>query len=171
MVEDLLDFGRLEANAKPYRPVRIDLPQLLQEVIAEFSTEQRLASGAVRLQSAEPVAVTIDRESLVRVLWNLLDNAVKYSAAEPDITVRVYRSGGQARVEVSDRGLGIEEVDRERIFEKFVRGTAAAHTRARGTGLGLAMVRQILADQGGSVEVSGAKGTGATFTITLEVTE
>jgi signal transduction histidine kinase len=171
MVEDLLDFGRMEANAKPYRPERLDLPQLMQEVIAEFSTERRLASGAIRLQSVEPIAVTIDRESLVRALWNLLDNAVKYSAIEPDITVRIFRSGGLAKLEVSDRGVGIEEADRERIFDKFVRGTAAARTRARGTGLGLAMVRQILADQGGTIEVSGANGTGATFTITLNMTE
>jgi signal transduction histidine kinase len=171
MVEDLLDFGRLEASAKPYRPERLDLSGLLQEVISEFSTEQRLASGAVRLQAEAPIAVTLDRESLVRVVWNLLDNAVKYSAGEPDITVRAFQADGQAKLEVSDRGVGIEEADHERIFEKFVRGTAAARTRARGTGLGLAMVRQILEDQGGTIAVTGVTGAGATFTITLNMTD
>jgi signal transduction histidine kinase len=169
MVEDLLDFGRLEANAKPYRPERLDLPALLAEVIDEFSTERDLPGGAVRLLSDESVAVRIDRESLIRVLWNLLDNAVKYSEGDPDITVRISQADGEVKLEVSDRGVGLEKADHERIFEKFVRGTAAARTRARGTGLGLAMVRQILADQGGTIEASGSQGAGATFTMTLKV--
>jgi signal transduction histidine kinase len=171
MVEDLLDFSRLEASAKPYRPGRFDLPQLLAEVIVEFSSERHLAADAIRLQSDGALAVTIDRESLVRVVWNLLDNAVKYSEGDPDITVRVFQVKRQAKLQVSDRGVGIEEADQERIFEKFVRGAAAARTRARGTGLGLAMVRQILNDQGGTIEVSGAKGAGATFTVTLNMTD
>jgi signal transduction histidine kinase len=160
MVEDLLDFSRLEANAKPYRPERLDLPQLLAEVIVEFSAERHLGTDAIRLQHDQAFAVTIDRESLVRVVWNLLDNAVKYSEGKPKITVRVFQAHGQAKVQVSDCGVGIEEADYERIFEKFVRGAA-----------GLAMVRQLLNDQGGTIEVSGAEGAGATFTVTLNMTD
>jgi two-component system OmpR family sensor kinase len=99
------------------------------------------------------------------VLVNLLDNAVKYSDAVRDITVRVHADGVYAVVEVADRGLGIAHSDQARIFERFYRGSQAS--QRRGFGLGLPIVRELVHAHGGRVAVSSTPGIGSTFRVTL----
>jgi two-component system sensor histidine kinase SenX3 len=111
--------------------------------------------------------VSVDHEALSRAVWNLLDNAVKYSGASREVEVKVTRAGNVVSIAVRDCGIGIAAAEQERIFEKFVRCTTESTTGIRGTGLGLAIVRHIVTAHGGTVNVSSATGEGSTFTIIL----
>ncbi len=113
------------------------------------------------------MACPIDRESLALALWNLLDNAVKYSGQCRTIQVTVERRDGRAVMRVRDGGLGIERRECRAIFEKFVRGDSARANDVKGAGLGLALVRRIVEGHGGTIDVESEPGKGSTFTIVL----
>ncbi len=97
MVEDLLDFGRLEADARPYRPERFNLSRFLQELATEFAIERQLDADSLRLHLEPGISLTMDRESLGRAVWNLLDNAMKYSTGAPEITLTLSQRGWPAQ--------------------------------------------------------------------------
>jgi signal transduction histidine kinase len=102
---------------------------------------------------------------LERLIDNLLGNAMKYTPSDAPIDVRVRETGGEAMLEVADRGPGIADADRERIFERFYRGASAEGTE--GLGLGLAFVAEIARWHGGAVRVENRPGGGALFRVTL----
>jgi len=122
-----------------------------------------------RDSAMHPVAA--DPEALSRALWNLLENAVKYSGTSRRIEVEVSRRGGAVAIAVRDHGIGIPAVEQKRIFHKFVRGEAAKSGGIKGTGLGLATVRHIVDAHGGTVDVCSGEGRGSAFTITLPAKE
>ena len=168
LVESLLDFGRMEAGRRPYRFDRADAGEITREVTEEFRREAAGAGFAIRCRLdsvANPVAA--DREALSRAVWNLLDNAVKYSGASREIEVEVTRRNDLVLIGVRDHGIGIPSPELPRIFQKFVRGAAANSGGIKGTGLGLAIVRHIVDAHGGTVAVTSADGEGSTFTIAL----
>jgi two-component system OmpR family sensor kinase len=110
--------------------------------------------------------VRADSAAIEQALANLLDNAVKYSGDSRVVTVRVRAIGSEARIEVTDRGVGISDADKRRIFEKFFRGAAASLQR-QGFGLGLPIVQELVAAHRGRVEVESEVGQGSTFRIIL----
>jgi len=167
LVEALLNFARMESGRYHFRFERVDLSQLVTEVINEFERERMAGGFAIEFRAASGLACQIDRESLSLAVWNLLDNAVKYSGACRTIQVGVERRGGLAAVSVRDGGLGIAPREQKTIFEKFVRGDAARASETRGTGLGLALVRRIVEGHGGTIAVESEPGKGSTFTIVL----
>ncbi len=172
LVEALLDFGRMEAGRRPYRFERLDAGALAQDVTEEFRRETAGHGFAVECSlNGDSCPVNADSEALSRALWNLLDNAVKYSGESRRIDVGVERDGEVVRLLVRDYGLGVPAGERKRIFDKFVRGDAARALGIKGTGIGLAMVRHIVAAHGGSVEVASGSGKGSVFTIALPVRE
>jgi signal transduction histidine kinase len=168
LVESLLDFARMEAGRRPYNAERLDAGGLAREVIEEFRLEADRAGFQVSCNvDSDDCTVSADREALSRALWNLLDNAVKYSGTSREVEVEVRRTENVVSIAVRDRGIGIAAAEQKRIFEKFVRGTTAGTTGIRGTGLGLAMVRHIVTAHGGTVNVRSAMGESSTFTILL----
>ena len=168
LVESLLDFGRMEAGARPYRLERRDAAELVRSVVDEFEREAVAAGFTVECAiQPESGAVEADSEALGRALWNLLENAVKYSGESRTIWVSAARSNGTVGISVRDRGLGIPAAEQEEIFGKFVRGAACRTHGIKGTGIGLAMVRHIVNAHGGSVSVESAPGEGSTFSIHL----
>jgi two-component system phosphate regulon sensor histidine kinase PhoR len=107
-----------------------------------------------------------DGEALAQALWNLLDNAVKYSGDAPVVQVKV-EAGNKVSIRVKDQGSGISPSDRTRIFRKFVRGSSARASGIKGTGIGLAIVKHIVDAHGGKVLIESESGKGSTFTIQL----
>jgi signal transduction histidine kinase len=168
LVESLLNFGRMEAGAFEYRFEPVDLAALAGDVVAEFRKELASSGHRVELRADDGLLpLRVDREALGRALWNLLDNAVKYSPGRPAIWVDLARDGKHVSIRVRDQGPGIPVEEQKDIFKKFVRGSAARASNVKGTGIGLAMVRHTVRAHGGEVRVESRPGEGSTFTILL----
>jgi two-component system sensor histidine kinase SenX3 len=132
-----------------------------------------VAAAGYRVETtlqSEGARVSADREALGRAIWNLLDNAVKYSPSHKTVWLATAARDGSVEISVRDRGVGVPAEDQRRIFDKFARGANAVASGAKGTGLGLAMVRHIVGAHGGSVRMESTPGAGSTFTITLPLT-
>jgi two-component system phosphate regulon sensor histidine kinase PhoR len=166
LVESLLDFGRMEAGARPYRLEPLDAAELARAVVEEFRQESAGRDVTVECDTSAGTRVRADREALAQALWNLLDNAVKYSGASGVVRVEV-EPGPEVALRVQDQGPGIPAAERKKVFRKFARGSAARGGSVKGTGIGLAMVRHIVDAHGGRVTLDSETGVGSTFTIFL----
>jgi signal transduction histidine kinase len=172
LVEELLDFGRLESGAYRYQFAPVDVAALVQHLIAEFRTDPSAGLHRVELSGeVEGCMVLADRDALARAVLNLLDNAVKYSPDEETIWVTVRRETTSVVVAVRDAGLGIAVGEQQQIFGRFVRGSNARLRQIRGTGVGLAMVRHIMDAHRGAVQVSSRLNEGSTFELRLPADE
>jgi len=172
LVEGLLDFGRMEAGALEFSWERETPSDLVRRVVAEFEAELGESGYHVEL-TGDTTAPTVraDSEALGRAVWNLLDNAVKYSPDRKTVWVDVSQVDGRLAIAVRDEGVGIPVVEREMVFQKFIRGTSSDGSGIKGTGIGLAMVKHIVEAHGGEVRLESEVGQGSTFTILLPVEE
>ena len=170
LVERLLDFGRMEAVAFRHRPKAVDLGSLTRTVVDEFEHVAATSRHEIRV-TVEPELprVEADPEALGQILWNLLDNAIKYSPGQPAVWVEVAREDGFVAIRVRDQGLGIPDQERKRLFQKFVRGSAADAANVKGAGIGLAMVDYVVRAHGGRIRLESAPGEGSTFTVLLKM--
>jgi signal transduction histidine kinase len=170
LVESLLDFGRMEAGQRPYQPLPVDAAGLVGDVVQEFRREAEPRGFSLEWSGHAPgLRINADPDALSRAVWNLLDNAAKYSGEARWIGVELECRDGQALIHVRDRGIGIPAGERKRIFHKFVRGAQARDNLIKGTGLGLAMVQHIVEAHRGAVAVDSEPGRGSTFTISIPV--
>ncbi len=172
LIDNILDFSRIESGRKTYDLVPIDLLEVVRATVKTF--EVRLKPEGFRLDFEEPAdrlpPVTLDPDAIGQALHNLLDNAVKYSQTSKEIRVRVFREGDSALVSVTDHGIGIPKGEQRKIFERFHRvGTGLIHD-VKGSGLGLSIVHHIVQAHRGHVTVDSEPGRGSTFTISLPVT-
>src|SRR5262249_13001124 len=119
LVESLLDFGRMEEGAHPYRFEPHDCTDLVSRVVRDFRGEAQAAGFEVEFSGAGPVRIDTDSESLSRAVWNLLDNAVKYSPDSHRVMVGLERRNGSVFISVHDHGIGIPAHERGAIFAKF----------------------------------------------------
>lgn len=165
LVNDLLDLTRADLDELAFRPGPADLREVATEAVETF---RRGRSAPITLELPEtPLAVTIDPGRMVQVLINLLENAVRYSPVGLPVVVAAMRKGATtARIEVRDRGPGLGAEEQARIFERFVRGTAAEGTS--GLGIGLYLCRAIVDRHGGTIGVDSVAGGGATFWIEIQ---
>ena len=170
LVEGLLDFGRMEAGAMVYRKTDLDAGALVKSVVSDFQREVGDRGYVVELKATDNLpAVHGDPEALGRALWNLLDNATKYSSECKTVWVEVEREGRELAIRVRDRGIGIPAPEQQDILRKFVRGTAAVAAGVKGTGIGLAMVKHLVDAHGGTLRLESETGKGSTFTILLPI--
>ena len=158
---DVLDTASIESGELPYAFQVVDLRPAVQSAVdAILSSEHEI----VVVRTDAEVDVRADPERIQQVLANMLDNAIKNSPVGSRIDVVVTTGDDGARVEVSDRGLGLSESELERAFEKFSRGR---HATVTGTGLGLYICRKIIDAHGGHIEAARRAGGGATVSFTL----
>ena len=148
---------------------KLDVAALVRQSAAEFSERQQASGHRFDLEMAGPAPAYADREALRCVLWNLFENAVKYSPDCATVRVELATKGRQVEIAVRDQGVGIPRGEQRRIFEKFVRGSAARASNIRGTGIGLAMARQIVRAHSGDITVESEPGKGSTFRVMLPV--
>jgi signal transduction histidine kinase len=172
LVESLLNFGRLESGQLQFRFEELDAAALVRQSTEEFARERQARGYRFEIETGgEAVPVRADRDTLQCVFWNLLENAVKYSPGCDTVWVNVARNNGRVEIAVRDRGAGIPPQEQRRVFEKFVRGSAARSSDVRGTGIGLAMARQIVRAHGGDITLESDPGKGSTFRVVLPVVQ
>jgi signal transduction histidine kinase len=168
LVESLLDFGRIEANAFRYRLEAIDPAKMAREVVAEFQEKAAAQGYRVELDAAGALpSIHGDREALGLALRNLLENAVKYSPECRIVWVALARENSRLAIRVRDKGMGIPASEQKEIFKRFVRGSGSKAAHIQGTGVGLAMARRIIDGHGGEIRLESEPGKGSTFTILL----
>ena len=168
LVGDVLDTSRIEAGTFTYRFEDVDLTALVRDSVAGVSIAQDEVAVTAEIGSELPT-VRGDRDRLQQVLTNLIDNAVKYSPAGEDVTVRAFQENSRVQIEVADRGPGVAAEHQRVIFEKFGRAHTKGSPGTPGTGLGLFIARSIAEAHGGTLEVWSAPDQGATFTLSLPV--
>jgi len=169
LVDDLLDFRRMESGAVEYRMKVVDAADTVRKVVEEFRKEVEDRGFRLHVHVDGAVRIQADEGALSRALWNLLDNAAKYSGDSHDIDVWLEHGGTQVEVSVKDRGIGIPPEERAQLFDRFYRAENAKRAGIQGTGIGLAMVAQIAAAHGGKISVMSELGRGSTFTMSLPV--
>jgi signal transduction histidine kinase len=172
-VEQVLQASRTREKNRLLNVSQIDLGKLLHECIGIIETRYKLKDAAIRLiEPGERIIISGDASELQIAFTNLLDNAVKYSAAEPKITVKV-RNPNEKQVEIffKDNGVGLERNEIKRIFKRFYRVPGLSTQEKKGTGLGLAIVKSIIKKHKGRIRAeSRGTGRGSTFVIVLPKT-
>lgn len=164
LVSDLLDVSRIHARKLTLNLERVELRELVTDVMDRMSGEFSRAGVPLELTPGSEVTGVWDRSRLEQVLINLLSNALKYGAGKP-VRMSMAADGGRALLSVKDEGVGLREEDRERIFERFERAISASE--ASGLGLGLYITREIAQAHGGDITVESQLGEGSTFIVTL----
>lgn len=168
LVDNILDFARLEAGQRTLKLQSVDLNEVARDSFESLRPrfeDQGFKAEAVLAQDI-PV-IQADPRALSHCVLNLLDNAMKYSRERKEIRIETSQRDGEMLISVTDRGMGISEADQKRIFEKFVRVQTGLVHDVKGAGLGLSLVDQIMRAHGGRVEVSSEPGKGSTFSLVL----
>jgi signal transduction histidine kinase len=169
LINNILDFSRIEAGRKEYEFRETDLRELVSNTMESYryQIEQQGFTFEEKIDSVPPLRV--DREAMARSLVNLVNNALKYSQDRKFVGVNLYRDNGRVKLEVIDHGIGIPVTEQGKIFEKFYRvGDPLVHN-TKGSGLGLSLVKHIVQAHGGDVSVDSTPGQGSKFTISLPV--
>jgi signal transduction histidine kinase len=168
LINNILDFSRIEAGRKEYEFRETDIANLVRNTMDSYRYQIEQQGFALEESIDEDLpAVRIDREAIARALVNLVNNALKYSKDEKYIGVKLYRDNGSVKLEVADHGIGIARRDQTKIFEKFYRAGDPLVHNTKGSGLGLSLVRHITEAHGGAIEVESSPGAGSKFVMSL----
>jgi two-component system, OmpR family, phosphate regulon sensor histidine kinase PhoR len=172
LIDDLLELSNIESGRVTLVPMRLDLGDVVTGVAAMF--ERRTAQNHQTLEYAVPpdLAVRADRDRLVQVLVNLVDNAVKFTPEGGQVRIEAGPGpAGRVEVRVRDTGIGISSTDLPRITERFYRADKTRSREVGGTGLGLAIVKHLVQAHGGELRIESALGHGTTVSFTLPAVE
>ncbi len=165
LVSEAIHLARIEAGKMRLQKSRCTVSALLEAALQQMETV--LEGRSIEINVAPDLgSLTVDVELMQLVLRHLLDNAVKYSPPSAHIRISAENGEGRATIRVWNDGPGVPDSERSRVFEKFYRG-AAASRQVAGTGMGLAIVRQILRAHGGDIRLESTEGQGAEFILTL----
>jgi PAS domain S-box-containing protein len=169
LVNDVLDIARIEAGRESLSLQPLDVRTILEECVGLVaqSANERSVTISMRHNDSDRPLVRADRQRLIQVLLNLLSNAIKYGSEGGHVVVAAATEGDEVKIDVIDDGPGLDERQQQRLFQPFER-LGAERGHIQGTGLGLALSRQLTVAMGGSVEVHSAQGAGSTFTVRLE---
>ncbi|HET9488148.1 MAG TPA: HAMP domain-containing sensor histidine kinase [Methylomirabilota bacterium] len=166
LIDNVLDFSRIESGRRTYVPVPTAVEPLVRESVEGFSVPLAQQGFKVEVQVAPDLPeVPLDADAVAQALANLVDNAIKYSAERKSLRVEARAAEGHLVLEVADEGIGIPREEQSRIFDKFYRVGRSETQGRRGSGVGLALVRHVAEAHGGRVTVESRPGEGSRFTL------
>jgi signal transduction histidine kinase len=161
LIENILDFSKIESGMKEYEFEEADVAEICRDVVSRFQEQACPEQFTIESETPEELPrILADREALSRVLFNLLDNAVKYSGESRKIYVRVWEDESNVFIEVEDEGVGIGKEEQQKVFEKFYRSSAVHESSIKGSGIGLTIVDHIVKAHGGEVVLESELGKG-----------
>ena len=169
MIEVFLNVERLSAGDMQLKHDEIPLPELVDACIGRALPLAERKQITVLREGMPDEMLHGDRELMEYAFYNLLTNAIKYSPAETRVRVFGSSDNGRVRLSVEDQGIGMDQKEVRRIFEKFYRTHRAEQSGEVGTGIGLSIVEQIVTQHGGSIDVVSSPGKGSCFTLLLPV--
>lgn len=169
LINNILDFSKIESGQKIYRFEITRLEDVVSDLVATLRV--RLQGEGVPIHYHEPEKalpmMALDTDALGQVLFNLLDNGIKYGKENNQLDVTVSQKDGNAVVAIRDRGIGIAKAELDKIFERFHRVSTGLVHDVKGSGLGLSIVQHVVEAHKGKVKVSSQEGKGSTFTLIL----
>lgn len=166
LIEDIILISRLDEEAGDHRVEDVDLTQVACEVVESLS--QKAADRDVRVKlTGEEVTLSANRSQMLELLYNLIDNAIKYNRPSGEVSIDVSRQDERARITVADTGIGIPREAQGRVFERFYRVDKSRSKQTGGTGLGLAIVKHIVQARGGSIDLTSRESQGTTIRVVL----
>jgi signal transduction histidine kinase len=171
LVEQVLDFARMDEGRKEYRCERVETSGWVRAVADDFQRTPAAQGKTIAVSVPEGLPpLMVDAQAMAGAIHNLLDNAVKYSPGGDTVWLDVSATAGGASVAISirDEGVGIPPDEQQHLFERFFRGRRLTDTIA-GTGLGLSLVKHVICAHGGEISVTSTPGAGTTFTVVLPV--
>jgi two-component system phosphate regulon sensor histidine kinase PhoR len=172
LIKDLDEISKLETGEMAINYTKFKINDLIKEVFE--SMEMKASQHDIKLifkqKYDEPIPVYADREKMVQVLVNLIDNSLKYGKAGGSTSISLFELHDQVLVEVTDDGIGIEEKFLPRLFERFFRTDTSRSRQIGGSGLGLAIVKHIVEAHQQTINVRSTEGLGSTFGFTLQKT-
>jgi signal transduction histidine kinase len=170
LVEQLLDLSRLESGEMPLERRSVDVDDVVSRVISEISVSRHAGDLTINREIPEDLPpLDADPERLHQVLFNLVDNAVRFTPPGGEVTIGAERRDGRVEVRVSDTGVGIAPEHLPRLFERFYRVDPSRSRDDGGTGIGLAIARSVVEAHGGHIRAASEPGRGSTFTFDLPV--
>lgn len=167
LAEDLLTLARVDVGRLPVHCEMVTATRLLRAVAEQIRPLAESKSISLSVQGDDGLTAWADEDKLLRVLFNLVDNALKFSSAGGSVTLSASREGDRIAMAVTDTGTGIPSEDLPHVFERFYRVDRGDSSRANGAGLGLAIAHSLVTVQGGTMHAASAVGNGATFVIGL----
>ena len=170
LINNVLDFSRIDMGRKEFDFQEGNLADAVSETLESYRYHLEKKGFSIRTHIDPQIPeMPFDREAVSSVLINLLSNAEKFSPDRKEVTVRLFQKDNSAVLQVSDRGIGISPKEAEKIFTRFYRSSNEIAAEAKGSGLGLPLVKHIIEAHGGQVDVESVPGEGATFSIILPV--
>ncbi len=170
LISNLLDFASLEKGDRARNFEAVNICQLVTRELEAYRYQIQKDGFKLTTEIPEEVPCTFgDPTAISMAFFNLLDNAVKYSADDKEIHVNVRHTNGYIDLSVADKGPGIPAEEQQKIFEKFYRGSTAVGKKVRGSGIGLSITQHVAEIHGGQVTVESRVGEGSTFTLRIPV--
>ena len=168
LIDNILDFAKIEEGRKKFDFEMVDIGPLLQEIVSTIQDRVRHKDFVIQVKIENPLpSIKVDRTAITQAITNLIDNAIKYSGEAKNIFVRAFVENQYLIITVKDLGIGIRKEEIDKVFERFYRGGDALTRTVKGSGLGLTLVKQIVEVHHGNVNVESEPGHGSTFSIRL----
>ena len=168
LIDNILDFSRMEAGMKKFHFEKKNLVSVIEEIVQSFQSHLEGTGFQIDFLVPEPIPeMVFDREAIKQVIQNLMDNAHKYSGDSKRMEVKITATDSEISISVRDFGIGISKDEQDKDFSQFYRAGDELSQKVKGSGIGLTIVKQIVNAHKGHINLVSEPGKGSTFIVTL----